>query len=427
MKITLLAHGTRGDVQPMVILGMRLAELGHDITMGASENYQAFVESAGLRFVPIPINLEAYIESEQGQGLLATGNVNKLVGGMAELHHAKRETFNAAVEIACDGCEAIVAMHLAIDRALVMGEKRRAPVAFVTFFPLLPTSAFPSPLMPPLLWLPAGLLSRLTHEVPWVIWQRRTKDDMNEFRCRLGMAPVMTPIKRRVMRPGSLTVFTFSEQVLPKPADWDERIQVNGYWHVPAALRAGLSGQLPRELEEWLAAGPAPVFLGFGSMPVKQPQLLLRMTAQATRKLGLRAVVNARWADGHRQDLPEHMFSVGAVNHDLLMPRCRAAVHHGGSSTTGASLAAGLPTMICAVWADQPFWATLLERRGVGYHVPFTKLSASTLERGLNIITQESARERAQELGARLREEGDRGGYAAQLVADYLSKASPPA
>ena len=33
----------------------------------------------------------------------------------------------------------------------------------------------------------------------------------------------------------------------------------------------------------------------------------------------------------------------GSVAHDLLLPRCSVAVHHGGSGTTAAALRAGIP------------------------------------------------------------------------------------
>jgi UDP:flavonoid glycosyltransferase YjiC (YdhE family) len=57
---------------------------------------------------------------------------------------------------------------------------------------------------------------------------------------------------------------------------------------------------------------------------------------------------------------------VGNLDHDSVLGRCRAAVHHGGAGTTAASLQAGLPTVVCSVFADQPFWGTRVVDNGVG-------------------------------------------------------------
>jgi UDP:flavonoid glycosyltransferase YjiC (YdhE family) len=35
----------------------------------------------------------------------------------------------------------------------------------------------------------------------------------------------------------------------------------------------------------------------------------------------------------------------------------RATVHHGGAGTTAASLRAGIPSIVCPFFGDQPFWA----------------------------------------------------------------------
>jgi sterol 3beta-glucosyltransferase len=80
-------------------------------------------------------------------------------------------------------------------------------------------------------------------------------------------------------------------------------------------------------------------------------------------------------------------------------------VHHGGAGTTHASLRAGLPTLICSVFADQPFWGDRVAKLGVGATFPFQKLDESRLLEGLRNLRREDVRERAQRLGAALREE----------------------
>ena len=46
--------------------------------------------------------------------------------------------------------------------------------------------------------------------------------------------------------------------------------------------------------------------------------------------------------------------------------RCDLLVHHGGAGTTAAAAEAAVPTLVCPVWADQPFWARQSERLRIG-------------------------------------------------------------
>lgn len=422
MKMTLIAHGTRGDVQPLVILGARLSELGHEVVLAVSENYRRMAEQADLKCVPIPIDLESFLESDAGRGLLAKGRSVRITTEMAKLHHARREAFDAQVKLACDGAEAILGNVLTMDRGLIMADKLRVPFALVNSFPLFPTSQFPSPLVTTA-DVPFPFVRRLTHELLWSMWERGNARDLASLRRDLRLDRARASLLRRLSQPDALTVSHFSKHLVPKPNDWPAGLHLTGFWRVLPQLRRNEAP--PEALVHWLDAGPRPVFVGFGSMPVKDPRRLIDETAKITRARGLRAVINVRDASHTTLDVPEHLFVVGAVDHDWLMPKCIAAVHHGGAGTVAASLSAGLPTMICSVWADQPFWGKLLERRGIGCHVPFPKLDAAKLDEGLAVITHRDAKARAEEMSERLREEGDGSRVAARLVSEYASTAQP--
>ena len=84
------------------------------------------------------------------------------------------------------------------------------------------------------------------------------------------------------------------------------------------------------------------------------------------------------------------------------MPRCVAAVHHGGAGTTAASLGAGLPTVVCSVFADQPFWGARVVDARAGAHLRFKDLSAATLTAALRTAVEPATRQRARALGEKL-------------------------
>jgi sterol 3beta-glucosyltransferase len=64
-------------------------------------------------------------------------------------------------------------------------------------------------------------------------------------------------------------------------------------------------------------------------------------------------------------DSPPECYIVEKIPHDWLFPRIDAALHHGGAGTTGASLRAGIPTIIKPWFGDQFFWGARIQKLGV--------------------------------------------------------------
>jgi sterol 3beta-glucosyltransferase len=178
---------------------------------------------------------------------------------------------------------------------------------------------------------------------------------------------------------------------------------------VSPALRAGLGeAEVPPDLDAWLADGPPPVFFGFGSMPVLDPARMLAHLAGITASRGIRGLVGAGSTDYGvpAAELPGHLhLTPPVVDHDQVLPRCRAAVHHGGSSTTAAVLRAGLPSVVASVFFDQPFWGWRVARTGVGVTVPFRALTPARLGQALDRVLDDGYVARARELGSAIRRE----------------------
>lgn len=82
-------------------------------------------------------------------------------------------------------------------------------------------------------------------------------------------------------------------------------------------------------------------------------------------------------------------------------------MHHGGAGTTGASLKAGIPTLVVPFTMDQPFWGARVASLGVGPSpIPRRRLTAEGLAVALfRAVSDEGMRARAAEMGARLRQE----------------------
>jgi UDP:flavonoid glycosyltransferase YjiC (YdhE family) len=103
----------------------------------------------------------------------------------------------------------------------------------------------------------------------------------------------------------------------------------------------------------------------------------------------------------------DDVLAVRDVPHSWLFPRVAAVVHHGGAGTTAAGLRAGVPTIVCPFFGDQPYWGERVAALGAGPSpLPFRALTVPDLAARLRRATSDpSIRERAAVLGTRLRAE----------------------
>jgi len=144
--------------------------------------------------------------------------------------------------------------------------------------------------------------------------------------------------------------------------------------------------ELLADLVAFLRAGPLPVYLGWGSMPLA-PRMLA-VAAAALSELNLRAIIVRGWSGscslaGLREALrtegrdaetcaeicahaEEHVLFADRAPHEWLFPQCACTVHHGGAGTTAAALRAGVPTVVVPLGYDQTYHGDWVESLGVG-------------------------------------------------------------
>ena len=205
----------------------------------------------------------------------------------------------------------------------------------------------------------------------------------------------------------------WSASFVPKPEDWPGQCEVVGTFFVDQ--KSDFDPAPFRDLIAWLDRGPKPVFVGFGSMIVKDAPKLVQMIQEAARLAQVRVVVQSGWS---KLDVEcgagrsEWCHNVGPCPHDWLLPMCSAVIHHGGAGTTAAGLRLGLPTFICPFFGDQFMWGAFVAMAGVGPKAcPITKLTAETLAEKLKDLSSADLQARAKQLASDMaRENGIEGG-----------------
>ncbi|MCK2213519.1 glycosyltransferase [Actinomadura sp. ATCC 31491] len=422
MRVLILALGSRGDTQPCAALALELARRGHEPTLAAAARYAPLIAAArpappaaavaaappaaaarpappavaahvppagrhGVRFVPLSVDPAAVLDSEEGRAWLGGGPLG-FVRGLRTVVEPLAAELVAEVDAACAGADLVLAPALgAFGRHL--RERHGVPYRILQFQPSEPTGAFPNPLVP------VATLGRLGNRASYALVERAgllvLRGLMNRLRAGvLGLGPLRGSPFAADRRARVPVLCGVSPLVVPRPRDWPGYVHLTGYWRLPGR-------DVPGELKDFLAAGPPPVFVGFGSMPC--PERVAEEVVAALRLAGLRGVV---------QGLPvaaaDDLLPVGEVAHDLLFPRMAAVVHHGGAGTTGTALAAGVPGVVCPFFSDQPFWGRRVAALGAGPPpLPVRRLGRRELAGRLRAGPEH--RERAARLGRLLRAE----------------------
>jgi UDP:flavonoid glycosyltransferase YjiC (YdhE family) len=432
MNVVIHVVGSRGDVQPFVALGKVLKEAyGHRVRVATHGTFKDFVTENGLEFFCIggdPADLMAFMVKNPGlmpgTDALLNGDVRKRRKGMYEIvQGCWRSCYEAG-----DGtdvpstdsnaeenferperpfvADAIIANPPSFAH-IHCAEKLGIPLHLMFTMPWSPTQAFPHPLAS------IGRSSAdvsMTNFMSYALVELMTwqglGDIINRFREKyLGLEPIsLMWAPALVSRLRVPFTYCWSPALIPKPKDWGPHINVSGFYFLSLASNY----QPSPELQRFLDAGPPPVYIGFGSIVVDDPNEMTRLIFEAVRQSGQRALVSKGWGGFGSDDLevPENVFMLGNVPHDWLFQRVSCVVHHGGAGTTAAGIAQGCPTVIVPFFGDQPFWGAMISRAGAGPDpIPSKELTADKLAEGIKTALTDSSVQKAKELASRIAHE----------------------
>lgn len=401
MRVLMIAPGTRGDVAPMAGLGSRLKTLGFDVAIAANAAYGPLVTGAGCDHHELPGDMSHLVNPAE-PGKKATGS--DLRRYMRELGDYMDLAATGTLAAAEAGADVILANAIA-PYAYDVAEAYGIPAIGAHLQPIEPSTAYP----PVVLGTARSLGSVGNKLLGSLISAGKAPYDAPSARIRLllGLPQRTRAASERARRRANAPVLHgFSSTIFPRPTDWRSGLALAGYWW--PQIEPGW--QPSAELRDFLADGPPPVFIGFGSSEALEADFML----DVARRAGVRAVLQG--VDGVSGP---GIISVGSVPHEWLFPQMAAVVHHAGAGTAAAGLRAGVPTVSVPIYTDQPLWSTRIASLGAGPQpVPYKML---TTERLADAITQatttSSYAARAQQLAAALATEDGTAPVAAALRA----------
>lgn len=199
--------------------------------------------------------------------------------------------------------------------------------------------------------------------------------------------------------------YMWSPSFVPKPSDWPEQCRVVGTYILKENEHSTVDENKFADLIQWIEDGDKPVFVGFGSMVVKDTVKLSTIIMEAAKIARCKIVVQSSWSKLDVSGEPL-CFNVGPVAHDWLLPKCCAVIHHGGAGTTAAGLRYGLPTLVCPFFADQFMWAEMVHRAKVGPSpCPVNLLTSDILAEKLSELNDSQIRQNAMRLSEQMKKE----------------------
>jgi hypothetical protein len=422
MKIVIVSIGTRGDVQPSVLLGLTLRKRGHDVIIATEERLRPLVEEimgpssddgvintadgAGVEVTPPSSSSSSsywrLIEGDETgimnqphvQEYLANGNLIKIVKATNEWKKKfDEQSILKSYKIALADADIVIASGLCLTKAMCVAESIGAGFVTLVPGPTLPTCEFNLWVLP----IPCKCLYKWSYHFLYNTLWKQEKKSINTFRTKELNLPPMTAGPMSNFDKYGFPVLIAASTVTcgPKmtvPLDYPPYAIVDGFIFPPSSDDDNvlLDNRLVNFVENKNYGERPIIYLGWGSMPAPDPIKMIQLARELCDAASCRGILVAGWSSlldpNHEQYIQtaqegDVLLIIQSVSHSWLLPKCAALIHHCGIGTCAAALRAGVPQIASPVMVDQPHNAKMLQRLGVlGGIVPFgKKMTVKTL------------------------------------------------
>ncbi|MFC1670895.1 glycosyltransferase [Spirochaetota bacterium] len=382
MKIVLSSRGSRGDVNPIIEIAAEFFKDNHHVSICVPKLFEEITGKRGLKTTFYSEDIENEMQNMES-GLKALKRALNWFSKSIEdqFEYMLQETKDADVMIT--SVNEIAAPTVA--------EYRNIPHFRIAYTPVLP-GYHPPPLIP---W---QKLPPLANRGMWHVINGLTglffKRFLNQKRIKLGMRQIGSVGK--YFTENSHTILTLNEILAPPCKSWN-----NNYMYDYSGYCYGdINGELDRELLNFINGGPPPIYIGFGSVSVKDADAFTRLILKSVSSTGCRIILGSGWTGLGNTSLPHNIFQVNDTHHGTLFPHLAGIVHHGGSGTTHTAARAGIPQFIMPQIADQFFWGHRIHSLGLG-PVPVApkKINEHKLTKAINeLINNETYKRNAKTL-----------------------------
>ena len=412
MIITAVAVGTRGDVEPLAELGEEMLRREHEFRILTSEAFRSFIENKGVTFIKLDTDADhvmKYLVTDYKTSLDFARGMFRLKKENPGFMEQTIEAIKGSDLVMYGTCAAF-ARHAA--------EYLGIPVARLFFSPMDPTRQYSlysddynsDRVLKSYNGLPQGM-------------SLMTIAALGKWRKSVGLPK--WKISSRYTEMNGRKVLTFyptSPVLMPPDPSWGEHIHVTGYWYHPEEAVNGYVE--PKKLTEFLSTGEKPIFVAFGKAESPELAKLQLLTLDALKRSGIRAIVQAFQVPEKDRRNTEKLFFIDSVPYPYIFGKVRAVVHHGGNTTNGLGLWAGLPTLVIALALDQYFYGRMDHRVGCGpepLYIRKRMCSTEEIENAINDLVSGKYDSKAEEISQKIMQENGIAA-AAEVIEKYVSE-----
>ena len=162
----------------------------------------------------------------------------------------------------------------------------------------------------------------------------------------------------------------------------------------------------PPNVAEFLRIGPPPIYIGFGSIVIDDPEKMTAIILEAVRACNVRAIISRGWSKLKSPSYSSDVLFIDDCPHEWLFQHVSAVVHHGGAGTTACGLRNARPTAIVPFFGDQTFWGEIICAAGAGPPpIPYKLFTAIALRKAILVCLSAEAVAAASNVAFQLRSE----------------------
>lgn len=394
MKIVVVCWGSTGDVYPVLALSERLLERGHHVRVCSPALYKDKILEVGAEYYEIGVAFDLAEFHAAMDAIIPKRDPTAMLRLIVEEGIVRR-----GGKWYQDCLAAMKGVDIAICHSVDIPGQEAAirngiPWLTVTYCPGFIKSLDFAP-------YPFPNWGRIFNAIVWKLVQLRLAPSIdalfNQFIASVGGEPRRTLALEGMYSP-HLNLIAASPTLCP-PADFSSNHKFTGVWHL-----ASPDYIPPPELVNFLAEGPPPVIITFGSMGGSNGRETTEILIEAVRKTNQRAIIQAGWGQLGTQETLPNIYCTEYVPHQWLFPKGCCVVHHGGAGTTASVCCAKVPSIVVAHHADQPYWGKRLFDLGVApKHLRRRNLTAERLaERIQEVLETPTMTARAQIIGEQM-------------------------
>lgn len=381
LRVTCLTIGSRGDVQPYIALCKGLLAEGHHARIATHAEFGPWVQKHGIEFRPVDGDPAELMRICVENGMFT----------YSFLREASAKFRSWIDELLTSAWEACQESDLLIESPSAMAGIHIAEALGIPYFraftmPWTRTRAYPHAFAVPEHKI-GGAYNYYSYVMFDNVFWKAIAGQVNRWRKKeLGLRS--TNLDK--MQPNKVPfLYNFSPHVVVPPLDYSDWVRVTGYWFLDEAQNWTPPTELTAFIKKARDNGKKLVYIGFGSIVVSDPAALTKTVVDSVLKADVRCILSKGWSDRlgdpaavkAEVPLPPDILQIKSAPHDWLFTQIDAAVHHGGAGTTGASLRAGVPTVVKPFFGDQFFFGSRVEDLGVG--ICLKKVNVSLFSRAL--------------------------------------------